>query len=376
MDKARMKSYMLLILFTAALLAVVVNFEGALALLSVLGNELKPVIMACVIAFIINVPMTAIGKRIHGAFDGKKPLSHTLVGSISLVLTFVILALVLWLMVTMIVPQLVQSGRSIYELVKEKVPEFLAYLKSLNLDTTAIEEYLSQVDLNSVLEKFTSNAGNVVSLVVGTASSTIGAVITFLIALIISFYIVLNKHTLTHQAKAIAYANLSKEQADKLCYISALTSSTYSKFLSGQCIEAVILSVLLGISLSIAKIPYASVIACTTAVMSFVPYVGAFFSCAMGVLLVLMVDPFKALVCFIVFMCVQFVEGHFIYPQVVGTSVGLPSMWTLIAVLVGGKLFGLLGMLFFIPLLAVLYTLITEDTHKKLKEKEITLTEE
>ena len=124
-------------------------------------------------------------------------------------------------------------------------------------------------------------------------------------------------------------------------------------------------------ALSIFRIPYAGVIASTTAVMSFVPYIGAFLSCAFGALFVLMVDPFKALLCIVVFQCVQFIEGQFIYPKVVGNSVGLPSMWTLIAVMLGGQMFGLLGMLFFIPLAAVLYTLITENTTRKLKEKNI-----
>lgn len=372
MEKSRMKSYMLLITFTAALLVVVLNVSSALGLLGRLWQELSPIVIACIIAFVANVPMTAIGNRLRKLSLGKKkPMPESAIGIISLLITVLILVLLGTLVSTLAIPQLVQSVKSIVDTIREKIPELLAYLESLNFDTTTAEQYLEKLDFNTVLSHFTDNAGNVLSVIVGAASSTIGSIVTFLMALIISIYIILNKQTLSHQAKSIAYANLRKDRADKLCYVAALTTRTYSKFLSGQCIEAVILGALLAIALSLFGIPYAGVIAVTTSLMSFVPYVGAFLSCLIGVLLVLMVDPFKALMCFVVFECVQFIEGHFIYPKVVGNSVGLPSMWTLIAVLLGGKLFGLLGMLFFIPLVAVLYTLVTEDTRKKLKQKHI-----
>ena len=364
-----MKSYMLLITFTAALLVVVLNVSSALGLLGRLWQELSPIVIACIIAFVANVPMTAIGNRLRKLSRGKKkPMPESAIGIISLLITVLILVLLGTLVSTLAIPQLVQSVKSIVDTIREKIPELLAYLESLNFDTTTAEQYLEKLDFNTILSQFTNNAGNVLSVIVGAASSTIGSIVTFLMALIISIYIILNKQTLSHQAKSIAYANLRKDRADKLCYVAALTTRTYSKFLSGQCIEAVILGALLAIALSLFGIPYAGVIAVTTSLMSFVPYVGAFLSCLIGVLLVLMVDPFKALMCFVVFECVQFIEGHFIYPKVVGNSVGLPSMWTLIAVLLGGKLFGLLGMLFFIPLVAVLYTLVTEDTRKKLKQ--------
>ena len=372
MEKSRMKSYMLLITFTAALLVVVLNVSSALGLLGRLWQELSPIVIACIIAFVANVPITAIGNRLRKLSRGKKkPMPESAIGIISLLMTVLILVLLGTLVSTLAIPQLVQSVKSIVDTIREKIPELLAYLESLNFDTTTAEQYLEKLDFNTIFSHFTDNAGNVLSVIVGAASSTIGSIVTFLMALIISIYIILNKQTLSHQAKSIAYANLRKDRADKLCYVAALTTRTYSKFLSGQCIEAVILGALLAIALSLFGIPYAGVIAVTTSLMSFVPYVGAFLSCLIGVLLVLMVDPFKALMCFVVFECVQFIEGHFIYPKVVGNSVGLPSMWTLIAVLLGGKLFGLLGMLFFIPLVAVLYTLVTEDTRKKLKQKHI-----
>lgn len=374
MEKARMKSYLCLITFTALLLTVVLNFSDAVLLLGKLWHEFYPVVLACLIAFVINVPMSAISRRLNVLFARKKHKpSDMAISGVSLLITILILTLVLALVSTIIFPQLAQSVHSIYDLIRQKLPEWSAYLESLDLDPSLLQEYFQQQDLNALLQKFTSNAGSVLNTIIGTASFTIGAFITFILAFIIAIYIVLNKRALTRQAKALAYANLKRQHADRLCYIASLLNRTYSKFLSGQCIEAVILGLLLFLVLGLAGIPYAGIIAFSTAIMSFVPYIGAFLSCLLGVLLILMVDPFKALLCFVLFECVQFVEGHFIYPKVVGNSVGLPSLWTLIAVLIGGKLFGLWGMLFFIPLTAVIYNLVKENTRKKLIEKKLNM---
>lgn len=370
MERSKFKDSLLLIAFAAALLLIVVQFDGAMALLGRLLGELSPVLLACIIAFVLNVPMTAISRRLDRFFAGKKKrLSQEAVNALSLLLTILALILVLVLIVTTAVPGLIQSVRSIYELIQQKLPEFLAWLETLHLDTGMLESYFQQLDLNNLLQKLTSNAGNLVSVVVGTASNTIGALTTFAIALVIAVYVMLGKRTLGRQVRALVYANLKRERADRLCHIASLLAQTYSKFLSGQCIEAVILGMLLFISLGIAGVPYAGVLAVLTGILSFIPMVGAFLACLVGVVLVLMVSPIKALVCLVIFLCVQFVEGQFIYPRVVGNSVGLPPLWTLLAVLIGGKLLGIVGMLFFIPLTAVVYTLITENTQRKLKEK-------
>jgi len=372
MERSRMKNAMLLIAFGALLLLVVVHFDAALALLGSLASVLRPVLMACIIAFVLNVPMTAISTRLDAFFSHrKKRPSPQAIGAMSLLLTVLALLLLIVLVATTAVPGLVQSVRSIFGLVQQKLPEVLQWLESLHLDTDTLSDFFQQFDLENLVQSLTSNASNVVSAVVGTASSTIGAVTAFVIALVIAVYIMLDKHTLSRQARALAYANLRTDHADRLCHIASLIGSTYSKFLSGQCIEAVILGLLLFVSLSIARVPYAGVLATLTAILSFIPMVGAFLACLIGVVLVLMVSPIKALVCLAVFLCVQFVEGQFIYPRVVGNSVGLPPLWTLLAVLIGGNLLGVLGMLFFIPLTAVVYTLVTENTRKKLNEKKI-----
>ena len=174
MDKAQLKSRMLLILFAAALLVVALNFHETMGLLGSLWHHISPVFIACVIAFVVNVPVSAISRRLRRLFSGRKTQpSDQLLNGVSFLLTLVILALILSLMVNLLVPQLIQSGKSIADTVRDKVPALLQYLQSLNLDTSVVEEYLQKIDLNRIVSTFTDNAGSILNVVAGTAASTI-----------------------------------------------------------------------------------------------------------------------------------------------------------------------------------------------------------
>lgn len=216
-----------------------------------------------------------------------------------------------------------------------------------------------------------SGAGLIIDKVAGTAASTISVVTTVAISLVVMFYILISRKDLERQCTKALYAYLKKEVADRIIYIACLIRSTYTKFLSGQFVEAFILGFLMFIAFLIFRIPYAGLVATLTGICSFIPYVGAFFSCGVGVLLTLILDPKKAIMCLIVYQVVQFIENQFIYPHVVGNSVGLSPLWTLVAVLIGGKLFGLVGMIFFIPMVAVIYTLLRDDVYGRLRNKKV-----
>ena len=170
-------------------------------------------------------------------------------------------------------------------------------------------------------------------------------------------YILANKKRLGRQLKRVVYAFLKRETGDKICEVSKLSADTFSRFISGQCIECVILALMFLVVLSIMRFPYAGLISVIIGLLAVLPFVGAFLGCGLSALLILMVDPGKVLIFLLVFIIIQQVENQLIYPRVVGKSVGLPAMWTLLAALLGGKLFGILGLLFFIPLTSVLYTL-------------------
>ena len=176
----------------------------------------------------------------------------------------------------------------------------------------------------------------------------------------------LGRRELGRQCRSFLYDYFKKPTAERICHIAKLTHDTYAKFFSGQCIEVLILGTMIFLAFSVFRIPYAALTAVLTAAFAFVPYIGAFASCLIGVLLTLMAVPEKAILCFIVYQMVQFIENQFIYPHVVGSSVGLSPLWTLLAALLGGKLFGIIGIVFFIPLAAVISQLLHGDIEHRL----------
>ena len=211
--------------------------------------------------------------------------------------------------------------------------------------------------------------GSIATSVFAAARSTVSVVSSTVFAFVIAVYVLASKRVLGRQVNRMMDAHLAPRHASRIRHVAALATDTYSKFLSGQCLEACILGTLIFIAFSLFRLPYAGLIGFLTAVFAFVPYVGAFASCAIGAFLTLLASPGQAIICVIVYLAVQFVENQFIYPHVVGSSVGLSALWTLIAALVGGKLFGIVGIVFFIPIVAVLYELVRQWTNTRLAER-------
>jgi predicted PurR-regulated permease PerM len=200
-------------------------------------------------------------------------------------------------------------------------------------------------------------------------TSVSGGLFTTLITLVACIYILLSKKQLERQASGLLYAYVKKDMADKVSHFFKMLSRTFKKFLSSQCIDALILGILLLIALKIFRIPYAEIISVMTVILALIPYFGAFISCGVGAVLIALDNPKTALIFVVIFLVIQQIEGNLIYPRIVGTSVGLPPLWTLLAVYVGGELFGIVGMILFIPVVSVAYTLISENVAERLKEK-------
>lgn len=367
----RMKNCMLLIAFGVALYACLNNFGSVIRFFQDIGGLLLPIIGGMIVAFVLNVPVKGFETLYSRLFRkiNFQPKNGPLV-MLSLLPTLACIVLIVILVSTMVVPQLISSVRSVYLTIQTRSPQWIAFLSEYGFDTTWITKQLSslslsQIDVEHIVQNVLTGAGNFLSSALGIATSTISIIVNCFFSLVIALYILLSKKTLGRQCKKLLYVHVRKPIADCIYHVATLISKTYSKFLSGQCIEAIILGVLIFISFTIFRIPYAVLIAVLTGVLSFIPYIGAFFACFIGAVLVLMVNPLQALLSIIVYQVVQFIENQFIYPHVVGGSVGLAPLWTLVAVLIGGNLFGILGMIFFIPLVAVLYQLVKEYTNKK-----------
>lgn len=375
MEKETKRS-LLLITFGVVLFALLMHFSSVIKMAQKGITLILPIIVGLILAFVLNVPMKMF-ERFFTKLKKKYPKLNKLpIGSTSLFATLACIILLIGIVYTMFVPGLVSSVRSIYNVFMENVPRWLSWLRSNGMDTAWLSREIASWDLNKVMAQITGNVGNVgnaLGKVVDATTSFFGLAMNALMGFIIAIYVLLSKESLTRQCKKMLYAHLSKKHADKICYISSLVNETYSKFFSGQCIEAVILGLLMFIAFTIFRLPYANLIAVLTGILSFIPYIGAFAACFIGALLIVMVEPWKALLSIIVYQVVQFIENQFIYPRVVGGSVGLAPLWTLSAALIGGNLFGVLGMIFAIPVTAVLYVLLKDDANRRLQKKKIDL---
>lgn len=371
MEKHVRRSVMFLIVFGIVMYAAVTNIGQVWWFFIGICKIVSPIIIGLILAFVLNVPMKAFENILYKMIPSAKKLPMRAVYIITLVLALISISLIITFAVTMAIPEVADSIKSIYILLKEKIPQLIQWLDAKNIDTTSFNTWFSSVDINSLINKVSSGAGTVIVSVFNFASQTVSGVASVIFALVISLYVLVSKDTVLRQTKKLLYSFVKKEWADKVCSVSALSSRIFSQYLSGQCIEACILGLLITIAFAIFRLPYAGLIGIMTGISAFIPYVGAFAACFLGAFLILLVNPMQALISIIIFCVIQFIETQFIYPHVVGGSVGLSPLLTLLAALIGGKLMGLFGIIFFIPLTAVIYTLLRDYVNNKLAKKKI-----
>lgn len=369
MDK-RMKQNLLVVIVGVGLFAALMNLPAVFRFMGKVMGIILPVIVGGILALFINVPMTGIEKRLRRILGKrKKKPSDRFCRGVSFILTFVCIALVLTLVFILLIPELVRTVRGLYLLIEARLPEWTRYLESLDPEAEWLEEMLEGINLEKIMQSIGSGANLFFENVVSTVSSAASAVITAAFGLIISIYLTLGKEWVCRHARKLSYAYLKPAWAENILHFSRTFSRSFANFLSGQCTEAVILGTLMFLAFTIFKLPYGSLIGVLTAVCAIIPYAGAFLSGAVSVILALMLSPALAVRCLIVYIIVQFIENQFIYPRVVGSSVGLPPLYTLTAAMVGGKLFGIIGILFFIPLMAVVVELVKEDAGERLERQ-------
>lgn len=354
-----------------------VTLFAALFQVEKLGNAIGslislflPVIIGGIITLFLSVPIGGFEKLIKkAAAKRKKVISDRKCRVLGFVLAILCIALVLLLSFTLLIPSLVESAKSISRQVEEKFPTWLAYLKQLGIDADWLEALAEEVDLKKLFDAISQHAGIIINSVAGAAMSTVSGIASVVFALIISVYTLLDAQRVKRHANKLIHAYLKPRWTERVMRFCTLFGVTFKKFLSGQSIEAVILGGLMFLSFLILGLPYPSVVGVLTAVCALIPYVGAFISFMISVILALIVSPATALECAVVYGVIQFIENQFIYPRVVGGSVGLSPLYTLVAALLGGKLFGIIGILFFIPLAAVVYELVREDAARRIEQK-------
>lgn len=370
-----------LIAFGVCLYAAMMHLDVVLGALSAAVDIFFPVLLGLGFAFVLNVPVSGMERLLHRAVgllpEGRRP-GEGAITMASIVLVLIAIAGVAVLGVTMLVPELIASARTVAPLLAERLPEIEESLAANGVDVEKLAQFFQGASASSATAAAGSGAqgllnlglGSIASSVFAAARSTVSVLSSSVFAFVIAVYVLASKRTLGRQVNRVMDAHLAPGHAARIRHVASLATDTYSKFLSGQCLEACILGTLIFLAFSLFRLPYAGLIGFLTALFAFVPYVGAFASCAIGAFLTLLASPEHALLCVIVYLAVQFIENQFIYPHVVGSSVGLSALWTLIAALVGGKLFGIVGIVFFIPIVAVLYELFRQWTNARLAERE------
>ena len=336
---------------------------------------LGPLLLGGAMAFILNVPMRAIERRLFPVRPGKQVKGRR---PMALLITLLAVIGVLVLASSVIGPGIAEAVRSLAAQVPAAAERLWAQISRLEQYLPMLESLLADWNMED-WKNITQKAAQLLQFwgggILSSGSMVIGGVVsgvsTFVIALIFSFYILLQKEKLGRQGRQVLYALLPERRADRTLEILRLSSRTFSSFLSGQCLEACILGTLFVVSMTIFRMPYALLVGVLISLTALIPIVGAFIGCGVGALLIAIADPWKALGFIVLFLVLQQVEGNLIYPHVVGSSVGLPSIWVLAAVTLGGSLMGILGMLVFIPLCSVLYALFRDYVKTRLSQRHV-----
>ena len=385
LSRKTMKKLALLIAFAALAFTAFEWFDGAARAAVFLLDLLAPFLAGGAVAFVLNVPMRFIESKLLPTPGGKPTASRRVrrfLRPVSLLLTFLFVVLVILVLVLVIAPELVRTVAGLGVTIQNAVLRFLNWAEEMFANTPQVMEWLNSLTfnwqsinwqslINQVVDVVKSGATSILSSAFSTAMNVFNGVADTFIAFFFACYLLLQKEKLGLQCRKALYALLPRKGADQVVEVFSLSHRIFSSFITGQCTEAVILGTMFFIVMSILNMPYAVLVGCTIAVTALIPIVGAFIGCGLGAFLLLMVSPMQALIFVVMFLILQQVEGNLIYPHVVGSSVGLPSIWVLAAVSIGGSLIGVAGMLLFIPMTSVIYTLFRQFVYRRLREKNL-----
>jgi predicted PurR-regulated permease PerM len=320
--------------------------------------------------------MKAIEEKILRNWTGK--IADKLKRPISILFSVLFLVLVVSVTVGMVFPQLAQSVAEIGKKIPLFMQNMMDGLEQLSMSNQISKGQLGSLQLeeinwddliNKIIGFLKNGAGNMLNSTFSMAGNLVSEVVNWAVAFVFSIYVLAQKEKLKDQTQRILIAYLPEKAVYKIQKISKLLYRNFSKFITGQCLEAFILGSLFVICMSIFRLPYPLVIGMLIAMTALIPVVGAFLGCIIGTFLILMESPLQAFWFVILFLVLQQIEGNLIYPRVVGNSVGLPAIWVLVAISIGGSLFGVAGMLIFIPLLSTFYTLLKEDVNQRNQNK-------
>lgn len=370
-DKTR-KDIIIIISYIALVIFALVNFSKILAFLGKVISIFSPFLLGIILAFVLNVLNNFIEKKIFGKIKPSKiwnKIKRPLCITLSLILVF----LTIFFVMNLLIPQLKNSASLFTDTLPAYKEDIIGILNRFDVDESTVNkvgEYLDNFG-KVITDYIKGNSKDVITVTTEVATSVVNIISKGIITLVFAIYMIAQKETLSRQINKVMKAYLKPKTINKINTVGTLANKTFSNFVTGQCLEALIFGSLVFVGMLIFRFPYASTIGVLLGFTALIPIFGAFIGTAIGFILIMMVSPVKAIL-FVVFIIVlQQIEGNLIYPRVVGKSIGLPGMWVLLSVTVGGSIGGILGMLIATPLCSLLYALFTKMVNDRLKSNKI-----
>ena len=371
-DKVKVKQICLVALYIAALGLALIYSKVLFSGIKMFFGILLPFIIGGVIAFVLNIPMKAIEKSLFSKAKGK--MGNSIKRPVSMVLALIFVVAIVAMVLVAVIPQLRITLKTLGAKIPPFLDEVVIWLQGILADYPELSSYVEnfeniefnwEVIIGSVGGFLKNGVGNMFGFTLSVAGNIIGGVVNALIALVFAIYILSQKESLQSQGLRIIDAYTKPGLNSWIRDVCGRLYTNFTNFICGQCLEAVVLGCLFIIFMTIFRFPYAVMIGTLIGFTSLIPIVGAFIGCGVGAFMILIDDPMQALWFVILFLVLQQIAGNLIYPKVVGNSVGLPSIWVLASVTIGGSLFGVAGMLVFIPLMSTLYSLLRDDVNRR-----------
>ncbi len=366
------KAIIELIIFTVVIIFAFVNIEALWSFITYIIKIFMPFIIGVMIAFVLNVLLNVVENKLFKKLNEKNgKVWKKIKRPTSLITTFIIIIALIAFILGLLIPQLKNTATIFTENFDSYKKESIKILDKIGIDDKDIK--VLNKNIEKIKGEVTSYVGDnkqeIVQTTFGVASSVVGTITSLVLGIVFAIYILLKKEDLARQSRKVLKAYLPEKKEKRIREIANLSNKTFGNFISGQCLEALIIGVLCFIGMFILQIPYASTISVLVGFTALIPVFGAFIGTVIGAFLILMVDPTKAIIFIIFILILQQLEGNLIYPKVVGKSVGLPGIWVMVAVTVGASIAGVLGMLLSVPICSVLYSILKTDVNNRIDQK-------
>lgn len=368
----KMKKAMFLIVFIILTWWIFNNFKVVGNMIGVLFDVLLPFIIALAIAFVLNKPMAFIEKKLFEDYNLFEKMKFKYKRLISLLLTLILVVLILVVFSIIVLPNLVSATKELSDQVPVYFDNLQKYVETNSIGGVKISEWLKNINIDDLTNSVTSfvKGGflNILGTTFGAFTTVFGVLTSIFLGMVFSIYFLIQKEELMLSIKKLVYATFPLNIANRLVYLTNITKDSFSSFITGQSLDALLIGLIFFVSMLIFSFPYALMISVIIGVSALIPIVGAFIGLLIGAFLIFVQDPQKALYFIGLFLVIQQLEGDLIYPKVVGEASGLSSVWILAAVAIGGSLFGIIGIILFVPMFSVLQKLLKEYIDNNLDE--------